>query len=610
MLVAGLALNTTALAAPTRTSDVKTGELSAELKQNALKLLSEVARESGQFNVPENRIRTGTIIADLLWEHDERAARGIYQNVFVELQNLFGKINQPEEKEMSSAERSEHYYRREKLAGLRHDYVLTLAAHDPQAASAALDALKTKLLEEYDPLQPTELELKLASVIAKTDPNRAYALAKEQLAAEGIAYQFIETLKDLHGKNSRLAANLGGDVLAKIKTAKIRVPSTVESSAKVTTNTAGNSQPIELDFWQVATFINAATEMNRRAARDKEKKMLPLFSETEMREMVELIARAYLTERSPTTHSIGQVMPEILQYSPALVPRIRLKIGAKAARELDTVSEAAEYYQIARKEKSIEQLAEDASRAAPNIRDSRYVDVIEKALDKNEPEKAQMIAERIKDRKGYAFLFEKIRAALPLAKARRGDIAEVRKILAALKTDRERIATLTELAAALAAKGENETAKKLLDEALEMVMKNPINQAGLEAAGKIAAVYAVVAPEAGFMIAETGIEQMNRYINAAINLDEFYDFGSTESGELLYAAANRQALLHVPHSTALLKNLARTDFDRTVRLADKFERSDIRLLVRLRIVQALLDADATEKEKKMREKVETEDEYH
>lgn len=605
-LILGLAFQTAAgqVASP----EVRSGELSPELKQNALALLSEVAREISQYNVPENRVRTGTMIADLMWEHDERTARATYEKAFGELQTMFANMREPEEG-MSTTERNEYFSRRDTLAELRYQYVVTLARHDTQAASTALDALKTKLLPDYDPLQPAKLELQLASIMAARDPDKAYALARSQLAAEGIAYEFITTLKDLHAKDPRLAATLGGDVLAKIRGAKIRVPSAAGNSARPAPSPAPGAQA-EIDLWQVGAFINAASEIKRRADRDKEKKTPPLFSDAEMRELVELAGRAYLAEPNPSAPSIGPLMPEILQHAPALAPRIRVKVGPKAARDLDTITESASYLNVALKEKTIEQLAKDASRAAPSMRNQRYADIIQKTLEQNEPEKAQALAAKITDREGYAFLFERIRIALPIAKAKRGDAAEVRKMLATLKTDQERIGTLIELASSLAAKGEAEKAKKLLDEALALVMQHPINYTGVEAASRISAVYAGVEPESAFIIAETGIEQMNKHIRAAILLDEFYDYGTTVSGELLFESANRVALRHVPNSMTLLKHLARADFKRTVKLADRFERSDIRLLLRLRIAQAVLDSTANEKEKQMAEKAECEDEMH
>jgi hypothetical protein len=165
---------------------------------------------------------------------------------------------------------------------------------------------------------------------------------------------------------------------------------------------------------------------------------------------------------------------------------------------------------------------------------------------------------------------------------------------------------LTELAAALAAKGEKETAKTLLGESRQMMSAFLKNHSDLESAVKVANVYAVVAPDEAFTIVESGIRQMNEYISAAIKLDEFYDAGAVESEELLLTTINRQHLTLVPTSPALIKNLAAADFARTVKLADGFQRPEIRLFVRLRIAEAVLDARAPDNEKRRREKLDDE----
>lgn len=593
-LVVGLVFQTTA-AAQTVAPDDKRAGLTPELKQNALKLLSAVARESRQFNLAENRVRAQTIVADLMWESDEREARSIFQNALGELQNLVVDISLPEGLEMTSAEKSRQYALRYKLAELRKDLVLTLALRDSQAALTALAALKPKPFDEYDPLIANELELQVTAAIVKKAPDKSYAVAKEQLDANGITYQFVEALKNLHKKDSPLAANLGRDVLAKIKSLKIRVPSAAGNTAMTNTRT-------EIDFWQVSSFISAAAEMKRAAARDKTKKTVPVLTDAEMKELVELIANAFLKESNPAQYSISSAMPEISRFAPALAQRIRLKLGAEASRQLDKVIESNSYY-YETKEKNADELAKIADVSAPDVRDNRYSYAAFKALEENDPEKAQAIAARIKDRKSYTYLFEQIQAAVPLAKARRGDLEEVRKILATLKTDQERVATLTELASALAAKGDNETAKTLLDESLQMMPALLRKQTDLESAAKLAGVYSVAAPERAFTIVESGIGQMNEYINSGIKLDEFYGNGAVEADELLFNAMNKQVLMYIPNSSDLLKNLGRADFDRTVSLADNFDRPEIRLFVRLRIVQSLLDENAAEKEKKDREQL-------
>ena len=618
LLVAGLALQTNPIAAQiSPASDAKNDRLPPELKQNVLKLLSALAVESRQFSLPENRVATGTIIADLLWQHDEKAARDLYRNSFAELQNLFADINAADVTEISDAEKTEHYYKRLRLADLRREYVLTVARHDPQTALEALDALRAQKAEGYDGLAAaeTELELRLASEIAKKDPDKTFALAKRQIARDGITPAFIESLKDLHKKDSALAARIGREILAVVKTAKIRSISTTgetsneaakAAAAAANENPAMRSEVSEIDFWKITAFINGASEMNRRATRDK--KIQPLFDDAEMRELTDLIADKFLSERDPAQYLVSQVMAEITRYSPAKAQLIRRRVGAKVALEFDRITEASEYSRIFN-EKTSDELTQIAERSAPAARDQRYADAARRALEENNAEKAQTIAERIKDRENYGYLFEQIKSAAPLAKARRGDLAAVRKTLAALKTNGERSAALIELASALAAKGDRETAKALLDESRQMTPAAAIvkTKTDLELLVKLADAYSTAAPDEAFALLESGIAQTNEFISAGIALDGFYRRGSIEAGELHYDSLDRQLLLHVRNSINLLKNLARADFARTANLADKFERPEIRLFVRLRLVQSLLDEEAAEKEKTSREQAESDD---
>lgn len=605
LLVIGLIIQANAFAATAQ--NVKNGELTPELKQNALKLLSAVAREAQQFNLPENRVRARTIVADLLWEHDEQAARTVFQHALGELQNLLAGVNLPEDKVLTSSERGEQYARRYKLADLRRDLILSLAIRDAATAVKALGALKVKKFEDGDPLDAGELELQVAAEIAKKDADKAYALVKARFAAEGATHRFIQSLKDLHGRDSKLAARAARDVLARIKNSKIRSESGGENESEEAAET--NRTEKTVSFWQAALFVNTASELNRRAARDKEKKTLPLLAENEMKELVNFIAAAFLTAPDWKNFGISQVMPEIIEHAPAQAQRIRQKVGAKGSQQIDNTLESSAFY-TALGEKNAEEMAKFAETAAPEKRDTYYAEAVSKALDEKEPEKAQAFAARIKDRKNYAYLFERIETALPLARARRGDQNEIRKILAGVKTDDERVAVLIEFAAALVAKSDRETAKELLEEALQTIPAALKRQTDLEMSAKVAAVYSAVAPEPAFLMVEGGIAQMNGIIGAGIRLGEFYRFDSSEIDELDFDSMSKQALLNAPQSAALLKNLAAADFERAVRLADKFERPEVRLFVRLRIVQSLLDAEASEKEKKAREQLEYEADEH
>ncbi len=591
-------------------NNVRRGDMTPELKEKTLQLLSDVAAETRQFVLPSNRIHAQTVILDLMWEHDERGARAISQGVFADLQRMFEAIDGVDMESLTVREKNEHYYRRQMIAGLRRDYILTLVRRDPAASSKALAALKAKKIEGYDPLDASKLELEVVNAMAKKDPERTELLAKEQIAT-GVTYSMIESLKELHIRDSRVAANVAKEILDVLKAAVIRTPAASGSAVeeKTASGVSAVSGQVKIDYGVAASFVNAVAESARRAARDKDKEMVALLSEAELKGAIEMLADIYLNANDPARYTISQIMAEVSRHAPAHAERIFLKVEPDVAKSLrDFVKRQSDI--IAREDKSADELAEFAASAEGEQRDQLYVEAMRKAMEANDPEKARAIGSRMKNPEPYDYLFEEIDAAIPLAKARRGDMTEVRRTLATLKTVPERVEALAALADAIAEKGDKEAAIKLLEESMQMLVTTPVTDKAIVSAGRVVGAYSIAAPDRAFNMFETGIEEMNSYIDAAIKLDEFYAYGSTDSGELHYDAMNRHLLLLVPDATRVLSNLAHADFERSVRLTNKFARPEIQIYGRLRILQVLLDREAAEKEKAAREQIKMEDEYH
>src|SRR5262249_3404896 len=151
--------------------------------------------------------------------------RSIFQRNQRQLQNMFAGIELRPGTGLEGAERVRHYNKRSVLADLRKDFVLTLALHDAKAALEALAGLKVKTLLEYDPIEDEELQVQVTTAIVTNSPDKSYTVAREQLDANGLNYQFIETLKHLYEKDPALAANLAKDVLGKIKNNKLHLVS-------------------------------------------------------------------------------------------------------------------------------------------------------------------------------------------------------------------------------------------------------------------------------------------------------------------------------------------------------------------------------------------------
>ncbi|MEP6924638.1 MAG: hypothetical protein ABI954_09250 [Pyrinomonadaceae bacterium] len=583
--------------------EAKKDDVSPEVKEKAIKLLTAVAQETQQFAAPQNRVRGQIAAANLLWEHDEPAARVLFQNTLSELQAMLGDLATSVSDDESNTE-SENYTKRYAVGEMRREYLLALAAHDPKAALVALQSLRlqTPSKQEYDPLKADELELQIASTVAKKDPQQAYELAAKSLK-DGVTYNTMSTLTDLYKNNAELGAKLARDILAKFKASKIRPMVSGNSNIATTVSVSPNGGSGTTDFVdlsQLAQFMTTTEQLNRQASRSKGKK-IPALTDSEMRELADFIGQGFTRQQNVEPWAIASAMPLITKYSPTAAQLIKRKLNAQQLQMLGSYGDGSNYYEE-KDTKTVDELVADADKlASPSERDSRYADAVHQALEKGELEKAAEIGNKIKDKTSYQYIFEELKTTTPLIKARRGDIAEVRKLLASMKDDDQKAATLTELVIALVSKGEKETAEKLMDEANQFLPARLKRKPNLETTLKIGSAYALVQPARGFGLIENSIAQMNDLIAAGLMIDEFYDYGTMDSDEVLFDTMERQGVLHTTNAVATIKILAAVDFDRTVNLADKFARPEIRTYVRLKIAEALLDPEAAGREKTLRE---------
>jgi hypothetical protein len=564
--------------------------LPPELKEKALNLLKNVSKDTAQFGLPENRVRSQISTADVMWEYDEKDSRAIFKNAQVELQSIFAQLKGMDEEKPTDGTRN-YYMMLYEAKNLRRELVLALATHDPEMALETLQALRAGE-EDSEPEENKELNAALARAATQKDPQRAYELAKKSLA-DGYNYNVIETVKSLYKKDADIGAKFARDVLAKIKNREFkRNPTSNTANANVAANTVTiDGQAINI--WELNPLLQLAVELNRKAQKNSttDKKITPLFTETEMKELVEVLVQVMLASPYLSSYEVAPALAAIKQYAPNLLPQIKRRLPPEQVKDLEI---QAGYFN--RQDKTADEIVAEAEKTTGEQRDSLLAEAARKAIDAEDLEKAKEIFGKIKNKETYNYLNDEIENALPLQKAKKGDMQEVRQMMETLDTTEKKIETLTELAYTLAKKDDKETAGKLLEEARQYLPSRLKHQKHLTSALQIAQVYALVDPEQCFIALESSIGQMNEIIGAAILLDDFYENGAVDNDELLLNNMQRQALIHIPKTTELLKTLAEKDFQRTEALADRFTRPEIRWFLRMRLAQSLLDPKAAEKE--------------
>ena len=156
---------------------------------------------------------------------------------------------------------------------------------------------------------------------------------------------------------------------------------------------------------------------------------------------------------------------------------------------------------------------------------------------------------------------------------------------------------MTTLALPIAKSGDLKTASALMNEARSIYSGRMKNRRNLTSVFQMAQSYAFIEPAQSFGMLEANTQFFNEIINAAILLDEFNESGAMENDELRLDAVRRESYQNMPKGVELIKNLTAADFDRTVSLAEKFARPEIRFYARFRIADALLNPNAEENEK-------------
>ena len=106
----------------------------------------------------------------------------------------------------------------------------------------------------------------------------------------------------------------------------------------------------------------------------------------------------------------------------------------------------------------------------------------------------------------------------------------------------------------------------------------------------LVAAYAVVEPPKAFAIIERTIDRANDQISKALLLDKIISTGVIKNGEVLMQNSVTISPEYVMFRYGkAVTALATADFNRTRAAADRFERMELRLMMRLLLAQSLLE---------------------
>lgn len=525
----------------------KKGEISAELKKEAVAFLRETGAEVGNLRTLENRISFAAEIASLMWFHDEKEARAMFQTVINDFRQLLvqydtqirasntapdaGDVYLPDASEKAQLSRK---FR--KAISVRQQIATTIAEHDPRLALEFFTdsgrAISNPAFRKQIETTDIYFETRLAGEIAAKDVDTALKYGRKALA-KGFYGGLISLLKKIYDKDAEKGVAFGEDILQKLKS---------EDSAPE-------------NFYYLNSLLSLGVSNLEEIKAKSDKK--PLFKEQSLRELADLLAQAILKRSDAEGAEMTSYIANIEKFSPSRAAQIRQKFGVKNVKNSDGVK-------VVRNDTG-EIVSEIGTSTGNSDQDTQ----------KQLGEDVSKLATLSKEER------EKI-------------IGSARKIIAAIKDPTQKLFALSALAAQVATAGDKELAAQIMDEARTFVNPQPKNYQDFMHIWLIAAAWAQVDAAKSFPILEDAIFRLNDTIAAFAKAGEFIDVGGDiiEDGEVQIGAfggsMTQELTRGLGQSDATIRRLAIADFARTRALTNKFDRLEARILAKMLVLRAVL----------------------
>ncbi len=546
-----------------------------ELHKKTLTLVYDIASASWSLKLPENRLFVMTGAADLLWTFDEKRARALYWEAL----NSISLITQPprgNSKNPAKAERQQVLQSYLSTFTLRRKIIQQVAQKDAQLALEMLRATRQvapqQLGSEFRLPSDAQLEQDIAIEVAARDPAQALQFARESLA-KGLTYELLHLLHRLNQKDSEKASTFAGEIIAKLRTTNVATDFRASTIA---------AQLLE---------TSRIPDTNRPTLRAGEAQKVLSLNDEQKRDLVDVLLNAALSESASKNllSYITDVMPEIQQFFPerrAALERKLLTFNEKLTQQERNNNT---YNNLIRRGMP-EDLVRFAVREGSEMRLHLYQQAaILAAIRGTTDSFRELVNKEVSDEGEQQKLLDFLDGEEIGMAAYRKKLDHLKSLFPKIRRKEERARAMAEAALLLKEQGEDAEASSLLDEAATLIKTDLKSETKTNALLSLLCAYAVIEPAKAFALAERTVDDANSQISLLMLLDRVVKSGAVKKSEIVLDQAGIMPLDFLVFRYGKgVAALAKTDFDRTRALADRFDRHELRVMARLMIVKGLL----------------------
>jgi hypothetical protein len=553
-----------------------------EFDERVVQMLDQAVAEANGLRLPGNRAIVYAVAGDLYWKFDDKRARELFRTAATDIvaQNFEWEKQRLESAEPVTLEPFDPFDVRPQVMPLigKRDAELALellVATRPAKLSEAIASGTTDQMLTGRVTQELALEQQFALAAADQDPELAIRLIRDSLA-KGVSYSVLPLLQKLFKKDEKKANELGAEVLRRLG---------------------------ETDLAKSMTEMNVALSFLQFGSRPvpanaKEKQFA--FTEAQIRELANKVAAALLAPSNNSTQAMSMMSRAIPILEKILPDKVQVLRARQAATQRNLPSDIARMQQQQRMWDP-NSTPEQVLAMIPKItnegeRANAYQAVANKIGQITDEARAKRLIDQIPDERARANAREQFETMRLNRLAGTGKLEEARRSIAGLTDRRRKIQSLVNLAQQHQRRNkeeDRETAASLMTEAKALVSEYPEDGDEIDIMMMVVMGYATVEPDTAFRMFEPVVESLNEHTQAMAVLSKYdkrsRDFRKGELVMRMQGAGFGSNLLLFRYMNQM-QTLGVKDFERMSALADRFQRADSRMIVKLLVLQAAANA--------------------
>ena len=538
------------------------------------KLLAAIEEDAKQLRLPENRALVNARVGAIAWKTDEELGRKLFRSAANDLIAA---------QEAAEASKNLHLFQDLRnsgnirpqilniIGGLDAEFALdTLYRTRPAAVERALAAAGPNPKvgagtgnQIYIAQSEINLEQRLIRMAAEQKPEKAIGMLREAVKRK-LSGETLNLLQKIQQKDPNTANELANDVLARLAASDLKK------------NDQPDHELLNLSNMMIAEFLKE---------RQPEEKFIVL-DESRVRRLAERVIGFYISDGS----RIGwvpfeQLEPMAKRFVPASYEPLRKAAASVMRRGFGHHSSLdPDYRKLIDSNPAAETIIAAAKNFDPATQQAAYLAAANKFSENGQYQAAvAMLNEKMEgDVLDNTLSSMNWYYAHHLMQKGQYDAAEA---VMMEFNESNRASALTSLALTVfgANREENRArAAGILNRVRSVLPDRPENQNEMSQVFSMINAFVEIEPAEGFRMFEPLVEQLNQLSEAFAVVHAFQGGGMIREGEYVMAHGFNFGVYLDPN---MLRNLAQKDPDRTISLVDGFARREVRVMLRLNLLE-------------------------